>query len=332
MADDRPHRREQLERREEVVADLRVRTHEQPFVGRQRGRLEQHAVRDPDLAHVVQQRAEADGLDLLLTEADLGREAHREPGEALGMAEHALFASFDRAGERARQCRGQQAFTEIPLAPARPVERLGQRQLELRVGERLRDEAVRAAGQRLAQVVAGGRAGDEDDRQVRPTDAHRLEQLESRAVGHEDVRDHELDALVREELQGLSRGRGADDLVARAGEHGGDHLADDGFVVDDEHLRHDASPASGSLRTNEAPVPTEETTLRSPPCARAISRLVASPRPGARLLRRERLEQMLADARIDAVAGVRDAREGPVAVALETEPSRCLPRAAPAAR
>ena len=173
MADDRPHRREQLERFEEMVADLRVRTHEQPFVGRQGGRLEQHAVRDPDLAHVVQQRAEADGLDLLLPEADLGREAHREPGEALGMAAHALFASLDRVGERARQCRRQQAFTEIPLAPARPVERPGQRQLELRVGERLCDEAVRAAGQRLAQVVAGGRAGDEDDRQVRPTDAHR---------------------------------------------------------------------------------------------------------------------------------------------------------------
>ena len=31
--------------------------------------------------------------------------------------------------------------------------------------------------------------------------------------------------------------------------------------------------------TNEAPVPTEETTVRSPPCARAISRLAASPSP-----------------------------------------------------
>ena len=115
----------------------------------------------------------------------------------------------------------------------------------------------------------------------------------------------------------LARGRGADDLVARAGEHGGDHLADDGLVVDDENLRHDSSPASGSLRTNVAPVPTEETTLRSPPCARAISRLGGEPEARAGLRGRERLEQLLANARIDPGARVRDARDGPVAVALE---------------
>src|SRR5262249_50855635 len=57
------------------------------------------------------------------------------------------------------------------------------------------------------------------------------------------------------------------------------HLADDRLVVDDENLRHAAPPASGSLRTNVAPVPTVPPTLRSPPCARAISRLAASPRP-----------------------------------------------------
>ena len=174
VAHDRAHRREQFERLEQVVSDLGVRAHERALLGRQRRRLEQHAVGDADLAHVVQQRAQTDGLDFPLPEADLGSEARREPGQTLRVAAHPLRAGLDRVCERARQRRRQQALPEVALGSARSVERLRQRQLELGLGERLADEAVRAAGERLAQVVAGGRARHEHDRQVRPPDAHGL--------------------------------------------------------------------------------------------------------------------------------------------------------------
>ena len=57
MAHDRTHCGKQLERLQEVVSYLGVRPHERPFLGGQRGRLEQHAVGDADLADIVQQRA-----------------------------------------------------------------------------------------------------------------------------------------------------------------------------------------------------------------------------------------------------------------------------------
>src|SRR5262249_15325366 len=91
--------------------------------------------------------------------------------------------------------------------------------------------------------------------------------------------DDQADALVGEEFQGFCGRRGAHDLVARAGEHRLDHLADDRLVVDDENLRHDSSPARGSLRTNVVPPPTAETVLSSPACARAIWGLAARASP-----------------------------------------------------
>ena len=107
---------------------------------------------------------------------------------------HALVARFDRIGERARQRRCQQALTEISSrsGPRGRAPSATRSSSSVWVNGFV-DKAVRAAGQRLAQVVARARAGDEHDRQVRPPDAHRLEQLEARAVGHEDVRDHEAE-------------------------------------------------------------------------------------------------------------------------------------------
>src|SRR6185503_20373489 len=61
-ADDRPHLRETLDRREDPLAELGVRLDHAPLLRRQRPRLEQDARRDADLADVVEERAELEAL------------------------------------------------------------------------------------------------------------------------------------------------------------------------------------------------------------------------------------------------------------------------------
>src|SRR5207244_4539525 len=137
---------------------------------------------------------------------------------------------------------------------------------------------VGSAGEGLTEVVARVRARDEHDRQARPVQAHLFEQLEPREIGHDDVAHDEADLLVHEELERLAGGARGDGLVARGLEHVRDQLADDRVVVDDEDPAHWVTTI-GRRRTNDAPAPTDESAIRSPPWARAISRLAASLRP-----------------------------------------------------
>ena len=196
----------------------------------------------------MEQRAEADRLDLLLAETERKAEPHREQRQSLAVAAHALLAGFDRVGEGARQSRGEEALAEIALGAPRAVEGPLERLVELLLRERLRDEPVGSAAKGFGQVVARVRARDEHDRKVRPVQAHRLEQLEPGEVGHDDVREHEADPLVDEERQRLGCARSADDLVAGRLEHVAHDLAGDGLVVDDEHAGHEAR-SRGSRRT-----------------------------------------------------------------------------------
>ena len=75
----------------------------------------------------------------------------------------------------------------------RPLERVGHRGLEVRVGERLRHEAGRAARQGLAERVVRAGTGDEHDRQGRPMAPHELEQIETGEAGHDHVADDEVE-------------------------------------------------------------------------------------------------------------------------------------------
>ena len=54
VAHDRANRRQQVDRIEQVVADDRVRPHELGLLIGKRPRLQEHAVRDADLADVVE--------------------------------------------------------------------------------------------------------------------------------------------------------------------------------------------------------------------------------------------------------------------------------------
>src|SRR5207253_6521052 len=69
-ADDRRDVRERLDRREDPLADDRVRAHHRPLLVVERRALVQHRLRDADLADVVEERAELDRLDELLAGAE----------------------------------------------------------------------------------------------------------------------------------------------------------------------------------------------------------------------------------------------------------------------
>ena len=62
MAHDRPRSCEQVERLEQLVADLGVGFHDSALFLVQRARLQQDPVGDPDLADVVEDCAEAHGF------------------------------------------------------------------------------------------------------------------------------------------------------------------------------------------------------------------------------------------------------------------------------
>ena len=149
---------------------------------------------------------------------------------------------------------------------------------------------------------------------------HRVEELQTRLLGHDDVADDEPDLVVHEELEGLGRRGGGDDLVARGEEHLADHVSDDRIVVDDKDLDHCADPAIGRRRTNEAPA--DDRGQRNQIAAVTACDLEARREPEARsavLRRRERLEQAGTRIRVDARAGVGDPCDRPVAVPLELD-------------
>src|SRR5436190_19530343 len=68
--DDRAHFREPLDRRQNLLAELGMLLHDPPLLGCERTRLEQDAGRDPDLADVVEERAELELLQCLRVEPE----------------------------------------------------------------------------------------------------------------------------------------------------------------------------------------------------------------------------------------------------------------------
>ena len=86
VADDRPGRCEQVERLEQRVADLRMRLDDRALLLVERSRLEEDPVRDPDLPDVMEDRAEADRLDLVGPQPPEFGHPHRECREPLAVA------------------------------------------------------------------------------------------------------------------------------------------------------------------------------------------------------------------------------------------------------
>ena len=168
-------------------------------------------------------------------------DAHGQRGEPFAVAVQVGVARLDRVRERTRERGGEQALAQLLAAPRRALERVGDRVLELGVREGLRDEAGRAARQRLAQRVVGAGAGDEDDRERRARRAYRFEQLEPGEARHDHVADDEVEVVVVEQRQRLLGALGTDDLVAGRLEDLDHELPDDVLVVDHEDAAHATS-------------------------------------------------------------------------------------------
>src|SRR5205823_2705476 len=84
---------------EEVVADLGMGLHLAPFVGSEPSGFQQDAIRDRDLADVVQGRREAEKLAALLLEADPDREQRAVAADALDVPPRLEVAELRRARE-----------------------------------------------------------------------------------------------------------------------------------------------------------------------------------------------------------------------------------------
>ena len=201
---DRPRRREQVERLEELVADLGMRLDDPPLLVVERRRLEQHPVRDADLADVVEDRSEADRLDLLLGKLEQLRDPDGERREPLAMTVQVGVACLDRVGERACERRREQPLAQLLPRARGAVERVRDCRLELRVGKRLGHEAGGAARQRLAQGVVRPGAGDEHDGKGGVPRAHRFEQLEAGEARHDHVADDEVELVALQQASACS--------------------------------------------------------------------------------------------------------------------------------
>ena len=126
------------------------------------------------------------------------RDPHRERGEPLAVAVQVRVARLDRVRERARERRREQPLAQLVAAPVRALERVGDRGLEVGVRERLRDEAGRAARQRLAERLVGAGAGDEHDRAARPAGSRTSSSSSSpERPGHDHVADDEVELAGR---------------------------------------------------------------------------------------------------------------------------------------
>src|SRR5207302_9073687 len=75
---DRAHLREALDRREDLLSELRVLLHDLPLFGVERTRLQQDARRDSDLADVVEECAKLELFQRLRVEPE--RRAHLQCG------------------------------------------------------------------------------------------------------------------------------------------------------------------------------------------------------------------------------------------------------------
>ena len=93
------HHLRQVELVEDVARDLGVLAHLLELVAVEPAGLQQDAIRDADLADVVDHRAHLHGLELVVAEAKLAREHQGVLGHALGVAAGVGVLRLDRAGE-----------------------------------------------------------------------------------------------------------------------------------------------------------------------------------------------------------------------------------------
>ena len=127
VAHDRPRAGEEVERFEQLVADLRVRLDDPPLLVVERAGLEEHAVRDADLPDVVEDRTEANGLDVLRCDAEVLRDADRERREPFAVTVQVRVARLDRVRERAGERGGEQTLAQLVPCARRALECIGDR-------------------------------------------------------------------------------------------------------------------------------------------------------------------------------------------------------------
>ena len=193
VADDRAGRREQVEWREQRVADLRVRLDDRALLLVERPRLEQDTVGDADLADVVEDRSQADRLDLVRPQPQQLGDADGQRGEPLAVAVEvesrasiALARALASVGVSSRSRISSRRLFARSRASATAVWRSAWANgLVTRPG--------RAARQRLAERLVGAGARDEDDGKRGPAALHRLEQFEARETGHDHVAHDEVE-------------------------------------------------------------------------------------------------------------------------------------------
>ena len=87
------------QRRHDLGADRRVLAHELPLLGVQRPRLVQHAVRDADLADVVQVSHVLDSAQVLLGPAELASEQRHVGGHPAGVPQGVVVLDVQRRAQ-----------------------------------------------------------------------------------------------------------------------------------------------------------------------------------------------------------------------------------------
>ena len=281
VPDARHHVGEEGDGLEDSRADLGVPLDLLVLLGREPVGLRDDAVRDPDLADVVQQARDVDALDHLARQPELAPELRGVDADALRVAARVGVLRVHRLGERAdrlhvadpqllvlvRELLGAIAnlrleravhVLELEVLLARHlvqaadlalqvvvVEGLPQRGLQLLVVPRLGDQAVDlAVVDRLDRDVHLRVAGEHHAHGVRMALADHRQQLDAVHLRHPLVRDHDLGRLVREQAERLAAARGRQHparLVPEQALHGAQDVH---LVVHEEHgvLAHRGEP------------------------------------------------------------------------------------------
>ena len=183
------------------------------------------AIRDPDLADVVQRRCVTDQVDLVLGHAERPREQRRGPADAPGVLAGLVVAILGGDGKALENLdsRVLEVLRPLPhlvleaqvlLAPgklevARPQQVPGAEQ-HLDGVEWLGEEVVGALRQRALLRVATRVGGEHHDRHAAPLGPGRelLHHLEAVRRRHVEVEQHEVRVRRRAETEDLRRGRG----------------------------------------------------------------------------------------------------------------------------
>ena len=218
----------------------RVLAHLTPFFFRQRRGLAQYGVRHPDLADVVEERAEFERARLLAAEAEFAPEPEAEADDPLRVSVRLGVARFERGCERLeRGAVGVFERTEgavqlrralrdhlfevglvAALGGAQVVvfERAADRRLDVLEVERLHHVVERARAQRLDGALDGLHAADHDDDGVGRDAEQVRDHLQPAHAAHLDVADDEVVFALAQARQPLLRRAYGRALVAPAQE------------------------------------------------------------------------------------------------------------------